>query len=1473
MLKQEHWKWFTNLLFRGANTDVEPEFKQDGSYRDAHMMRPSSVDGTSGSMNKVRGEVEFRPSSQDEEAVASQYVCIGAVVISGRHVSFWASTNTDLPVIIKINGVTMVRSMLIPYRWDRELRFGPVDRCPNGILFPVDGESDMLFWDISAIEDAYNEGSLAFFEEFTIESVLVIPPFQVEWPRFRGLLNAGSGLPTGTVQYYIRGVLSSGDRTNAGPMSPQISIPAYLDDMYVNPANGLPYIYPGCRTIGGPTNTEVTTPYHVLLEFRSDNQFGLSEYEIVRRSFTNGEGLNGAGQDVIVARIPVPETEFGIVQYQDPQDSNFFEVIPSDQVPSQNAEIYGAKGVEHVDNRVIYANFKRYDRVADFEFRTGPDGRAMIPITERLVTRRNGEEYNTGHNDPLNLAYKRSARRGEKYGHAIMPWSPSGAKGFCIPIPGAENLQMPNRRDKKDGDSLRYSSDSLWAANTDTTGAEQVSATYEAFEQGLQKRTDTSTIIDVLANSGTYRPFQPVRPDDPDPSNSGWNIPPQTERYLNDSVSSPDSGFIFNQRHHALGGMMYGINSMPSWVKAFSVMRTDPADRVVAQGMGFYSLIGGAVGDAIATKHTDRLSIHFPDFENNLVLQSIINRLTDDTNGYGIQLVAPYGYYSDVFTFDAGLALDEQEAFGADILAYANVIHDEGQVNVGEPGPGGMGTQPGVGSSAPNGNYVTWQKWRSTDPGTLLSCYTQPDKGNHVFPIRSIQQSVQYRTRFWVVRTDEYIYPPETFTTSGSTDFNAQSVRKFSQPVYLVNIVKLGADVAQENTKRYKDTFMHVKVESCIGIMPDPTSETQSFRLVNERVDDVRPYGTGTTVDDLRYVWVQQPGQPQRAWLCITDMVTNFFTAVEVLDAIQDPAGPGYWLSPDGTQVYGIYQTTTDDTDTYVVFGAFSGSQLPFPGSRIFVRYNPKAGVRFFGYDNVISRQVFCVYDGAYNRFGSSTTLQLSGLPLPYQGVVRSPNYVVPVGSSVSEDAIPFVAERLVSARQICVMWDAETKYNGIMDLWNSLDVETHHRSGYVVRPMAIGSYTTGAANGLSGQWDVDYPNAATQLNSGGIRFIHAPLAGEDRNLDYSKSPLFAGVGLPLNGERPRTDMCTAYAASLKSDQVLIDTPGLRTFLESNIFQVSEECGPINMIVALNQSGDQRLFGWCETGVHYVPYNKNILSNADGTTLGTQEIGQFWPRGEQWMARGNKGLPDQFWRFAVVANAPAGQQDADSVIWADRNGVYRLTGGAIKNILRDKYSAKLLSVLRSVPGGHGGRYSGVHVDKYGEAWMTIDGTVYVYSTAKDEWIGTFSYLYDRYVFDDSGIYGFRDLAENELDVGYLVFSNGRWQPYECWVETTFAPYPARRTELVSWRAAPDKPDEVRVYDRDHALMLTMNEAINGPFWAKFVDSYQQLMGRTDDAYGQGRRRVQDTMFFMRYIHRSEEPFRITFAEAQAKLIA
>jgi hypothetical protein len=1485
--------WFRKMLGKGVNKDMAPELLPDGYARSQFHVRPTSTVGATGSVEAVGGEqLLYNTNIVGQDT----YVSIGSWMVNGRVVEFWASSQANLyDPLVRIDGVVAAQSPNIPYTFDRPLQAAVETRCRGGVIYPADHNSPPLYWDVDDMLEQLNAGTGLYFDEYVIEYNAVALSTPAEFPRFDGLVSDIQGLPTGQYLYSLRYVTPSGDRTNRGPETPLISVPIVQDFNYNT-------IYPGGRTAGGVTNQLAPTTYGIRLRFRVDNTQGYGSVEVCRQRFNDGQGISAAGEYQVVGRIPIEPGQFDIITFTDPGGApggfaiNPPETIPSDEAANQQVTINRPKSVELADNRLLYANAELDPIILDLQFPNGPTGVPMIPITQRLTTvDEGGNEYNSGHNDPVNLTYLKSYARGERYGFGIQPWDPQSAKLPVTPIPGLEDYQFPNRRDVKGSlgaygvDSQFYSTDTNDAANTQCQSSEPVTPTFEVLTQGDLRRPDPSPLINVNASFDEFLPMTPTQPSDS--SIAGWDVSPQVERNisLNPNSFVPDSGNIFAQRHHALGGLLYGVDNIPPNVKAITLARTQPANRVVAQGMGFWDLDFKLWDNQPlpATGRTkNKLRVHFPDVESGLVQQSTLEDIANNPESYALQIVGAYGFYQDVYGLEVPLFSGSNNVGNrADMLLYASVLEDgNGDVNIGAPSLAYT-----IGPSTPSlpGQYIGYGKWRNPSfygEDATLPFNTQPEQGNYLYGITSFVGRSEGRGYYWEVLTDENIYTPSSeaswYENGLSGGLNTDEIRKFFQPVYTVNIVRRNAVVQQQTSQLYQNTGMTIKMSSPIGIIPDPAPSSIAFELINERLEDVRPFLYGSTVDSIRYVYVKEINTPARAWVNVTNMDGSVVNGATVL---ADIAANGFWTSPDGTQVFGVYEvrstpsmgSTASDFSSgmrhEVVFGEFGGSSVPPASARITVKFCGK-NIRFFGGDTVISKEIFSPIDGI------SSIANLP--PLPMWGIVKNPNYQTPDATLTSS------VNYIRSARQIAVMWDAETRVNSVMNLFDPLGGMNHPRTNYILRPYYNIDLTSAAANGMNPLFDSLYDqqaigqNVAQYFQYGGIcfRFVNP-----EYNYDYSKQPNITFVGVPEVGFEDRTDLCNAIFASTEVDPAAQDQPGLRTFLASNIKLLSQENGEIKVIAsALGDKAGRNMYAWTEKGVSRILTNKNILSGASGEQISTQEISNYW--GDEMVLTNNIGLPDQMWRMFAKAYAPIGSGYADSFFWMDRKGVYRMTNDNIVDISRDRYLSALTETLQNFPTDYSLNVGSLYNTKDNEVWfgiseqsiapdppvipapIVIPPRLFVYNALRNEWIDQFAFQFDTYLANDQQLYGFRDLQTYNLDVGSTI--NGLTR--EAKVMVPFFGDIGRFKQHLRWRITPSgaladaKPDEIRIYDESMNLLSIQNEALaaavnpaEAQYWVLWYDGWEQHTACSPASIDPQERPPQSHGFFVELIWRTE----------------
>lgn len=1515
-MKFLHVPWVQRLFSKGVNPDIRPELLPNGSATEVKNMRPTSVDGNTGSLEAVMGEQILY--QQAAVPLPTSYTLIGSAVSYGKLMEFWASDQKNLPnpgdnpTIIRIDGIIVAQSPNIPYTWDRPLQIAIEDRCLGGVVYPADHQSDPLYWSFDLMLEALANNEPTYFASYTTDVNSVALGAPVEWPRLTGLPNlVSNGLKTGQYGYSIRFRTQNGDVTNIGPETPLFSVPEYADPAVQN-------AYPGGRNVGGFPNAPGTaTPYGIEMKFRVDNPFGYSEVEIIRQSFNDGQGLTGIGTREIIARLPILPGFTPEVTHIDPLNNNIDpELIPADEAVDQWITIRAPKSVELSDNRLLYGNFQAGNTTPNLTFSV-VNGVTAFPITQSVTTTLpGGGIVNDGYANPVNNTYLKRYTSGERHGFGVMVWDPVAGKYPVADVTGATNFQFPNRRDPKTGRSFDYSDAPIYAGTTDCqSAANGVAPTFDAFTQGTFQKNGGTELINVINNGDQYNPWGPNTVAD---DNTEYNVRPLNGRVTEYSSPTgptilPDAGSIWAPVHHSLGIAINGITGLPSGAKAFTIMRTPPAGRVTCQGLATYDLTANPVNPSLpANKSTSSFLFSSPDLFSGIVPQAKREQMEQHPQDFKFQCVAPLGFYSDIYGYYRFRARGPQSqtgatytfpdmvtpqlggsgftdpappsyasttysAYGIDMLSYAGIQHDEGQVNVGEPTAGGMAYQPGTGSNgAPNGNYVSYGAWRGQRPpnnqgaptgGQLNYSFWHQgtNDGNATFIPNSITPvNLSDRGMCWRIDAGAEVYTPGGISTNDEVAFDNSRVRVFHQPWYVVNIIEDGANVPPD--PEWLSTGMTIKTEGTVGIVP--SASTAEFTLINERLDDCRPW----LVTDYRYVYIRTPGVEDRAWICLSN-----FAAAPPATILADIANNGFWVAPDGTLVYGVYEAFKDpDRISFGTYG--TGSAMPPAGSRVVVKYNPEAPIRTFGGDTTVSPAIHATMDriSNYAPGGTSTVVlnnpavadpfKLGFLPLPYPGFSRNLNWRMPIESTNYDPQA--LVPCMSTLRQWCVLWDAESRTPGRYNLVGPEGPPRQNRESafpnvhYVARPYEYVSDTTG----FWPEYQTDYPGE--QTDRGGIRFLPS------HNFDYARQSDPSGVGI-IAGFDPRTDFCNAIAASNERNPLVEEGPALRTFLSSNIVGISQENGEIKYIASSVGPSGRNVYAWTQRGVCRLLTNKSILYGASGEQISTQQVSTYWGP-ELWLSR-NIGSPDQMWRLLTKAPAPSGASYADSFFWPNRNGFFRMTGDAIMDISDDKFMSVVGPTLSNYPTDYTPQSSAFYNRIQNEAWFSIAEQVlpprpplipvpvilprrlFVYNAEINEWVGEFTYAFDGYNQVDRQIVGMRDLTTFGLDKGYVIGTDIR----EASVTVPMVGNVGMYKQMERFRVTGTRPDRIEVLNKDFELVWRWDQSIaalanpaEAQYWVLRMDSWENWVGAQNIVNGVFTPTdllVQDEFFYLRAI--------------------
>jgi len=430
--------------------------------------------------------------------------------------------------------------------------------------------------------------------------------------------------------------------------------------------------------------------------------------ELRRDSWYAGDPIGTPPVSQVIASIPVT-TGMNVINVLDKADALFDGAteLDSEEQSSNGANIRRAKAIRYFNSRLYLMNvgYESRDIENQVEF-VDDTATGVFPTIENLGT--------AGHKHVYNAAMHKSNMRGEKTGFGVVLFDKSNNPTFALPIPSASNFEFPNRRDEVSTDTLNTSYKGTVRA-ADTNGV--VSETHEVFDlvDAVNKtgQDDTEDEDGLMYN---YRSDAALLPNWWEYTKAQMNPVSQfdTKSKLNKAVNKQvalDSGNTwidyfpkgFGANYYAQGFAFKGIQSYPDWADGFSVVQTEPAKRVVAQGLGFYSLIpAGATAGSDTQKETNAFWSYFPDLD--VLNPEIAEDLINNPSTYSLQLVSPLGYFSEVYNTDKA-ELDNRRK-GADIITYARIIRDYNSATDSDQINPGLGQDSGIlDASDPSNTY------------------------------------------------------------------------------------------------------------------------------------------------------------------------------------------------------------------------------------------------------------------------------------------------------------------------------------------------------------------------------------------------------------------------------------------------------------------------------------------------------------------------------------------------------------------------------------------------------------------------------------------------------------------------------------------------------------------------------------------------------------------------------------------------
>jgi hypothetical protein len=1459
--------------WKGINHNTEREISgagDTGEYLDGKNGRITSTRGNNMSFEKIRGE---KVLYTDDAVPAGYWECIGSIDVKDQLFEIWVDNANfpDVPVdpMIKVDGVTVANSPDLPFTFRNPVQMDKNDNCLGGEVFITDNNVPPIIFDVKDMVDSLVDDPTKYFQDFDLSLYSVNLSAPLDIPVFKELVNVGSGggLQVGQYQYAIRYVNDDGDRTNFGPLTPPIPVVRSLSSSSTQ--------FPSINTFGDSSNILSSTSYGVKLRFRVTNIFNYDFVEIKRLAYNTNSGVDFVPVGQIIAKLEIAPGEISVRDFVDPTESNVTDTLADDEELNDLTSISKAKAIRYHDKRLVLMNIERASKDSDGIVLEQLNGDYIFPILEHIGK--------AGHSDPVNMTYKRNYTSGERFSFAPVFFDGVGSRGFAVDAPELRNFDIPNRRDPlTSANSVNWSSSQLpTAANVNSDAV--VGKTFEAFDLHLpESRTDTCDFKNIL-NAGSktagtvdtlcppadyptpvtgedlgYLPYTPVGKNDPDVSGHNYRQTVSVDPGTGSFTDYFPKGFSPN--YYTKGVAIAGISNIPSWAKSFSIARSRPAGRVICQGLGMYSMSESTGPNNLVPKATNELWFYSPDIDSGFTGSGVVEDMISNASEYSIQLISPLGFFSEIYSFEEGATTPDKQI---DMISYARILEDSGLINPGESG---------VGIS----DYVAYNKYRNsldTAGGGVFS----GSNGNIEIPLTNFEvvtdndRGVFYKL---TVSPSNAIYVTETVATSFTNQFDDQDLKDWTEPFYMVNIVQDGKTIVDQNIDGYGSTGHYQKVESIIGLSNgDPD---QSFILVDERWQDCIPdlSSGGSLATDEVFVYVKGTNGTQRAWMDVT-----FLNSVQIAAIEADIVANGFYLATGGVKVYGLYTHTNTSNQEFSIDFNVTGYK-PELEANIIVKYDTRRPLIVFGGDSTVSESIFSPIDRNVPDKDTESDQFAFGIGFPYGGFNLNPRVYIIKNPNDPLNKIQDSYECYLGyLRQLAVAFTCETR--STTNLAYNLDGfdQFFPMTNYVMRPNkwkddsfaseVVADIVTD--NKLHAAYFDDYPEEWTQWVYGGIRYQ------QNVNLDYAVKGPIEYFSKPDFGFEEKNKFCTAVVWSLARAINQQDSPGLKTFLALNQFDITDDNGEIKLAWDASTAGKgENLYAICESGICLLLTKKAILSNLNGTDLTTLATDSF-VSGEYWLSH-DVGLNDEMWRGAAEGSieipSESGMIKVPGIYLPNKESVYRFYENQIKDIVKQQnYFDEISPYLRNLNTGYDRDVTGFYNSIYNEYWLQLNSTIgtetFTFAQNSDKWQSKFSYRFDQYIQLGDKLLGSRELQTWELDKGFVI--NG--DNIEMFLTQNTTPARGVEMEFIKIQVDSDnKPTKVEFLDENYNVLCKLDQASKGPLYLKDYSGWEQFIPRKDVAASVNRERIQSRLLIYKIFHNLAEDFRVIESVVQFKKI-
>ena len=1407
-MKQLHYPHDIKTYQKGIQSDTNKEILgglEDGEHVDALNMRSMSMDGDNLAKKKIKGESLIFDALDNRCFVeasplpgADTYECMMTQEVNGHIIELWASTEPDkYPPFIRIDGQIVLMSDDLPFNLNYPLQYDKNESCVGGEIYITDNNvspmvlSVLDMMDNSAMTDT-GECTQKYFSDFDPANYSIPVSSELYKPAFikqESVSNASgydatfgtSGLVIGSYSYSYRLVTAEGERTPFSPITELIPVVRRKTSQF-SPQ------YPYSHTHGDFANIASSTDYGNHIRIKCENADAFTFLEVRRDAWQSDSAYGVPPVSAIIGSVPI-NNGLNIIDIFDKAEANFpgLEILDLAEQTDTFSSIRRAKSVRYFNSRLYLMNVGYNSRDINGEVTfvdAGSD--PAFPTIEKIGK--------AGHKHPYNAAMYKSNMRGDKTGFGVVLFDSFNNPSYATEIPTASNYTFPNRRDEVT--LLTQGSSYKGLVKAATTGGD-VELTHEVFDHydAVEKKTGPFYSAENVEVSYHDAPYKTLTPTSQSSSQSTLDTSPNEGVSLDDTApDNPYSPKAFGLDYYSMGLAVKGLDTYPDWADGFSVVQTDPAYQVVAQGLGFYRLESADNALTNTSKEIDKFWAHFPDLEHRF--PDIAEDLLNNPTSYSIQLVSPLGYFSEIYA-SRKLTLEEAR-YGTDMITYARVLRDGGAATINnyydQSGYSGVPDADGF-------SYVAYGRYMNRDTADSPA-FPGNTQGNRIFPLDIATTEVTTagggRQTYFQIAVDTtdpgYAAIYNQSTVGGNTDSDDYDQREWREPMYVINLYK-DRDINSGITTEYKYTGHHVKFKSLV--LESNGTSNQSSVLVSERWEDCIPSLTSEVYNDYaalkRFVYVVDQNGVEKRWMNV-----EFETGPDIATILTGlaAAAPGPYNDPvltGGFDIFGIYTSTETAVDlcpqftlNFIENPLYTAFTVPASGTKVYVKYDNRIPVRVFGGDTFINESIWAVLDNEYNKDGDpigSTNDFIWSNPFPFKQY--SFNNDFPTGfdgyrwweNTQGPNKYGYVHHQFADSagsnkcrmRQVVTMWTAETRCNlsfffNLESPDKAVSEQAFPLINYIPRPYKWNASADPgdraaweSANNLLSEYFDDYGYEWNWWGWGGFRFL------PQTNKDYSKSQTTSTyTSVPTVGFEEQTDFCTRIIWSLRRPINSQNTPSIRTFPSANYFDISDDTGEIKFAwSALSGDKGNNLYALTDSGVCLLMVDKRVIYEINANELATAGSSIGGILNQLWIDK-TIGMSDQTWRsWAEYSNTLFFVNNKAAYMFTDNN-LTDISRTGFHYLLRSKVLSKIGSVYSSdLVGG----YNVLNNEYIMSVNESDEFSTLIYGVQQQALQCQSTYLYDKYLYNNNLLFGMKDAKTFELGVGNEI--NGR--DMDCYV--------------------------------------------------------------------------------------------------------